>query len=111
MTELMYMSDSYKKDAKATIISVEKHGLVTEVILDRTIFYPQGGGQPSDKGTITGKNGIAHVKHVRLTRDTVVHECSIEGSIEPNEGVHLKVNWKIRYHNMCIHSAGHVVHE
>lgn len=81
------------------------------MVLDKTIFYPQGGGQPSDKGTIKGKRGTATVKHVRMSADVVIHECSIEGTIKNGEPVACELDWKWRYHNMRVHSAGHVVHE
>ncbi|MBI3956270.1 phenylalanine--tRNA ligase subunit alpha [Candidatus Gottesmanbacteria bacterium] len=111
MTELIYMTDSYKQELMARVVSCVQKGNWWEIVLDKTIFYPQGGGQPSDKGTIKGKHGTATVKHVRMQDDEVVHECSIEGTIEIGKFVECTIDWNTRYQNMRVHSAGHVVHE
>lgn len=109
MTELIYLTDNYIKEIKATVVSCEKKGDHWKIVLDKTIFYPEGGGQPSDKGEIIGKNGKAHVKHVRLKGDIVIHEATLEGTLQDN--VTGSINWDIRYQNMRVHSAGHIVHE
>lgn len=111
MTELIYLTDSYRRELTARVVSCTKKGGGCEIVLHQTIFYPQGGGQPSDKGTITGKRGTATVKHARMQGDDVIHECSLEGTIEPGETVECTIDWSHRYHNMRVHSAGHVVHE
>lgn len=111
MTDLIYLSDSYKKELTGKILSVTKKGAHWEVVLDRTIFYPQGGGQPSDKGEIIGSHGKACVTHVRLADDTVIHECSIMGELLKDEDVNEIIDWENRFHNMRVHSAGHIVHE
>jgi len=111
MTELIYLTDSYQKELKTRVISVEKRGNLWEIVLAATIFYPEGGGQPSDRGLITGKNGKAHVKHVRIKSEGVIHECTLEGNLEPNDDVRCAIDWSLRYHNMRVHSAGHIVHE
>lgn len=109
MTNLLYLTDSYKKETKAKVLSCEKKGQHCEIVLDQTIFYPEGGGQPSDKGEIVGKNGKAHVKHVRLKGDTVIHEATLEGTLDSI--VACSIDWDLRYKNMRVHSAGHIVHE
>jgi phenylalanyl-tRNA synthetase alpha chain len=111
MTELIYLSDSYKKEITAKVIAVTKKGKGWEIVLDRTIFYPQGGGQPSDKGTIVGPNSNAKVTHVRLVEDVVIHECTISGELAIDDEVTATIDWDLRFHNMRIHSAGHIVHE
>ncbi|MBI5449712.1 phenylalanine--tRNA ligase subunit alpha [Candidatus Gottesmanbacteria bacterium] len=111
MTTLIYMTDSYKQELTARVISCTKKGGGWEIILDQTIFYPQGGGQPSDKGTIKGTNGKALVKHVKMQSGEAIHECSLEGAIGEGESVECTIDWHTRYHNMRVHSAGHIVHE
>jgi phenylalanyl-tRNA synthetase alpha chain len=111
MTDLLYLKESYKKALKTEIVSVLKKGTLWEIILKKTIFYPQGGGQPSDKGLIIAPNGKAHVKHVRMQGDEVVHECSLEGTIKEGDAVETTIDWDLRYHHMKIHSAGHLLHE
>lgn len=111
MTELMYLKDSYRKELSTNIVSLEKRGDHWEIVLEATIFYPEGGGQPSDRGVITGKNGSARVKHVRLVGEQVVHEASIEGTLAIRDPVSCRIDWPLRYHHMRVHSAGHIVHE
>lgn len=111
MTELIYLTDSYKKDLTSRVVSCEKKGQLWNIVLSSTIFYPEGGGQPSDKGTIRTPNGSAHVKHVRLTQNEVIHECSIEGDIHLDDEARSSIDWETRHHNMRVHSAGHIVHE
>lgn len=111
MTKLIYLTDSYKRESNARVMSVTKTRNHWEVILDQTIFYPQGGGQPSDKGKIKTKQGLAHVKHVRLKNDIVIHECTIDGEINVDDKADLEIDWDIRFYNMRNHSGGHIVHE
>lgn len=112
MTELLYLKNSYLKETGARIISVEKKGGIWLIILDRTIFYPQGGGQPSDTGFLSGKNGRAVVKHVRLDgQGCAIHESAVSGSLEAGEPVSVSICWEDRYRHMRIHSAGHIVHQ
>src|SRR3989338_5307638 len=105
MTNLIYMTDSYQNELTARVVSCIQKGNGWEIILDKTIFYPQGGGQPSDKGTIVGKHGTAHVKHVRMTGDTVIHEGTLEGTLVAGEPVQCAIDWELRSHNMRVHSA------
>lgn len=111
MTECVYLTDSYKKSLPARVISVAKHGEITEIVLDRTIFYPQSGGQPTDTGQIIGKNGILSVIHVRVQQGTVKHEGTLNGIITPDETVETSIQWDTRYRHMQVHSAGHILHE
>ena len=111
MTELIYLTDSYKKELKAKVVSCKHKGQLWLVVLDKTIFYPEGGGQPSDRGEIVGKKGNAHVKHVRLSGTDVVHECTLDGVFNFGDTVTCYLDWQARYHNMRVHSAGHIVHE
>lgn len=111
MTELIYLTDSYKKTHTSKVISCQRKGHLWEIALASTIFYPEGGGQPSDKGTITGPNGNAAVKHVRLKGDIVIHEASVHGDLNADEEVTMEIDWELRYTHMRLHSAGHVVHE
>ena len=111
MTELIYLTDSYKKTLTTTVASCEPKGQHWELVLTSTIFYPEGGGQPSDKGMVITPSGKAHVKNVRLAGDTVIHECTVEGVIQAGEEARCEIDWILRYQNMRIHTAGHIVHE
>lgn len=110
-TLLVYMTEGQKLKDTAHIISVIP--LADEkitIILDRTIFYPQGGGQPYDTGTIAGKSGQFQVNEVRFI-DGVVHHTGTftQGSFNQNDQVELIVDAQRRELHSKLHTAGHLV--
>ncbi len=110
-TELLYLVDTYLFKETATFLEMREHEKGTVVILDRTIFYPQGGGQPSDSGFISGASGAFKVDFVGLDAEGVVyHVGSFEnGSFQPGEAVTLSINEEKRRLHARIHSAGHLL--
>ena len=102
MTELLYQVDSYIKDFDAVVTN----SLPDEkaIVLDRTAFYPGGGGQPNDVGILNG----AQVVKVRKSGDMILH--ILEGTL-PAEGtkVHGVIDWDRRYQLMRTHTAMHVL--
>ncbi len=111
MTKLLYLTDSYKKETKAKVISIAKKGSHWELVLDQTIFYPQGGGQLSDKGIIKSLNAEFTVTHVRMHETEVIHEGKLKGELKKSDQVDCAVDWNWRYLNMRRHSAGHILHD
>ena len=110
MTELLFYKDPYLKETTARVVEVKDlgNGLV-EVLLDRTIFYPEGGGQPSDRGLIEGEGFTIEVTKVK-SREEVWHEGVIEGRVpEKGEEVKLRLDWDWRYENMKNHTGQHVL--
>ena len=80
------------------------------VTLDRTIFYPQGGGQPSDKGTIVGSLGQMQVELARFDSDGTVHHFGdLQGELAVGEPVKLHIDGTLRFRNAKLHSAGHLI--
>ena len=73
MTKLLYLDDSYIFESKATITGkmVDEKG--PYILLDQTIFYPQGGGQPSDQGIIQGDGFQLEITFVRQFEDKIFH--------------------------------------
>jgi misacylated tRNA(Ala) deacylase len=105
MTELLYMSDSYLREFEATVMAVEENG----VVLDKTAFYPQGGGQPSDEGTLGDQEGREHVVlKVQKVKGQVVHR--LEGD-PPAVGSRVQgsIDWDRRYELMRTHTALHIL--
>ncbi len=102
MTELLFQTDSYVREFDATVTRTlpEEHAIV----LDRTAFYPGGGGQPNDVGTINAQA----VTKVRKAGDEVLH--ILEGDL-PAAGtaVHGVLDWDRRYKLMRTHTAMHVL--
>ena len=108
MTELLYQTDSYLRDFDATITTV----LPAEraVVLDRTAFYPGGGGQPCDFGMLTVAGATYPVDKVKKQGNDVLHFL---GGTEPmpaeNSAVHGTLDWARRYELMRTHTALHVL--
>jgi len=79
--------------------------------LDQTIFYPIGGGQPSDTGSISNDHGKAQVTSVKYNKGLIEHFCHIEGELAVGDTVTLTIDWTARYRHMQLHTAGHVLDE
>ena len=108
MTKLLYLENSYEKECAAIIESV----LGKEITLNQTIFYPRGGGQPSDKGTLTLENGEKiGVTEVFKKDGKVIHnlEKKIESEVNLGQKVHCSIDWTRRYKLMRMHTAAHVL--
>ena len=103
MTEKLYYIDSHIRQFTATVLSCEqgKHGW--EVVLDRTAFYPEGGGQPGDRGTL---NGVA-VTDTHEKNEMVVHYC--DAALPVGEAVTGTLDWDWRFQLMQQHSGEHMV--
>ena len=102
-TRKLYYEDSHKKAFTATVLSCEQVSKGYAVVLDATAFYPEGGGQASDTGTL---NGIA-VLDTREQEDTIVHLC--EAPLEAGTEVEGRIHWEARFHRMQQHSGEHIV--
>jgi len=104
-TKQIYYEDPYKKELDCKVISAEPVGNLINVIIDQTIFYPEGGGQPCDKGTL----GNAKVEYVRIINGEIIYQ--VKGQINPGDQVKGILDWNWRYKYMKIHSAGHLLHD
>ncbi|OGO43429.1 MAG: Ala-tRNA(Pro) hydrolase, partial [Chloroflexi bacterium RBG_16_57_9] len=104
MTELLYQTDSYLKQFEAVVTGVEGGA----VALNRTIFYPGGGGQPHDTGTFWARSGNWRVVKVRKVGETVWHELA-GGPPEPGTEVYGVLDWARRYLLMRTHTALHIL--
>jgi len=102
MTEKLYFIDSYNLEFESPIISILENGKVSEIILEKTCFYPASGGQPADIGHING----CPVVDVRIENGKIIH--TIEGIINGNvvKGV---VDKKRRLDNMQQHTGQHII--
>ncbi|MHA2230963.1 MAG: alanyl-tRNA editing protein [Candidatus Hodarchaeales archaeon] len=104
MTELLFLTDSYLKSFKAVVSEVVDNG----VILDKTAFYPLGGGQPSDRGTIYVANKSFPVTKVVKSGPNVMH--IVEGELpSPGATVRGEIDWDYRYEKMRLHTAIHIL--
>jgi len=105
MTQLLYLTDSYVREFTATVVERTDEG----VVLDRSAFYPQGGGQPSDKGTLLDDEGRQYVVgKVQRVKGKVLHK--IEGDApETGDSVKGVVDWDRRHELMRTHTALHIL--
>ncbi len=102
-TEKLYLDDSYLRVFEAKVIDRRENG----VVLDRTAFYPRGGGLPSDVGVIVYGGKDFSVNFVYSEGDVVVHE--VQGDIPVGAAVTGKIDWERRYRIMKLHTAAHVI--
>jgi Ser-tRNA(Ala) deacylase AlaX len=107
-TKLLYLDDAYLTEFDAKVIDVIEQDTTTYVILDQTVFYPRGGGQPSDVG-ILEQAGQKYVVLEVVKRDgRVLHKLDKEG-LQANDIVHGKIDWNRRYIFMRMHTASHLI--
>jgi alanyl-tRNA synthetase len=102
LTERLYFSDAYLTEFEARVVRREEKDDRTVLILDRTAFYPESGGQPADRGTI---DGFA-VLDVQEEGDDIRH--TVEGR-PAGETVKGKIDWPLRFDRMQQHSGQHVL--
>jgi len=111
-TVRVYYEQPYLTELGCKVTRIEQKGSQHLVELDRTIFYPEGGGQPSDQGELAGKTGKLKVEQVRTLPDgRIVHQGSLAGLLAPGDEVHAVLKWPMRLKNMRVHTAGHLVHD
>ncbi|MCL2544638.1 MAG: DHHA1 domain-containing protein [Clostridia bacterium] len=103
MTERLYLVDSYLQTVRATVIACQEWEGGYAVELDRTVFYPTGGGQPCDLGAL----GAATVAEVTEQGGRVLHIVSTP--LEPGEAVACGIDWGRRFDHMQQHSGEHLL--
>lgn len=103
MTEKLFYADSFLQEFHATVTGCEKTKNGWEVQLDRTAFYPEGGGQPADHGTLGG----AAVSDVRERDGVIYHTC--DRALEAGGQVDGKIDFARRFDFMQQHSGEHIV--
>lgn len=106
-THQLYYDDHYAKEFDATVVWKETGVKGTEVILDTTAFYPEGGGQPADKGILLFQGKKIPVIHVEKIGNSILH--LLEQPVNVGEKVHGIIDWEQRYTLMKHHTGTHVV--
>lgn len=103
MTEALFWKDPYMKEFEGRIVSVNGR----EVVLDRSCFFPQGGGQVGDTGFL---NDVRVIDTRKDESYNVIHFLEREAPFQVGEVVKGKIDWERRYRIMRLHSAAHVVY-
>jgi len=102
----IFRSDSYLSSIEATVVAVLEEGL----ILDKTVFYPEGGGQPGDIGRIANNIYEADVTNTIKSTDGILHLIDNKfGSISEGDNVTIDIDWERRYALMRMHTALHIL--
>jgi len=104
VTKALYLEDSYRRECNAVVVSV-KDGKY--VVLNQTVFYPKGGGQPWDTGKIMKGDETYNVVYVGKFSGEISHEVDRAG-LRKEDKVHCVLNWARRYKLMRSHTAAHV---
>ena len=103
MSEKLYYTDPFLQEFTATVLSCEQDKGGFKVVLDRTAFYPEGGGQPTDTGTLGG----AAVTDVREKDGVIIHTC--DKALTVGDTVTGTIDWARRFDHMQQHSGEHMV--
>ncbi len=104
MIELLYQRDSYLREFDAVVLDVAP----SEVLLDRTAFYPGGGGQPPDSGQLSWAGSRCQVIGFRRDGDRLWHQ--VEGDLPAvGTAVRGQIDWDLRYKLMRTHTALHIL--
>lgn len=108
MTEAIFYQDAYLESTTATVQTVDGEW----VKFDRTVFYPQGGGQPGDTGWILAANGdeMSIIDTRKGDGGAILHRLASDAvSIQPGDTVELKLDWERRYRHMRMHTCLHLL--
>lgn len=108
-TEELFRDDSYLKNCEAQVLGVNERG---GIILDQTIFYATGGGQPGDAGTLSLPDG-SQVEIATTVYDqdngAIVHVPAEPAALTPGQDVSCALNWDRRHQHMRVHSCLHLL--
>jgi misacylated tRNA(Ala) deacylase len=107
LAELLFRDDPYLAACEATIVSVHENAEVRSVELDRTVFYPLGGGQAGDSGRI----GPWRVVDTRkgAAGDSVLHHLEPDAKLKAGMKVEIAIDWERRHRLMRLHTALHLL--
>ena len=107
MTESLFREDSYLKECQARVLRTTD----TAIVLDRTVFYPMGGGQPGDTGSIRWNDGSVAVTDTRYGADGSIEHLVADMSALPVPGtaVTASIDWDRRYRHMRMHTGLHLL--
>ena len=109
MTEKVFYQDSYQKIHRSVVSAVEEGG----VVLTSTIFYPMGGGQPGDTGTLRVGGIDYRISDTRFASDRtgIIHYLDADdfSGICPGDAVELELDWARRHRHMRMHTSMHLM--
>jgi Ser-tRNA(Ala) deacylase AlaX len=106
VAEALYLTDAYLKRFEAEVVSASPEG----ILLDRTAFYPSGGGQPADAGRLSlPEGGTVGVAGVRKTPEGILHILDRASPLSRGDRVTGEIDWSRRFAHMRYHTALHIL--
>ena len=112
-TEKYFESDAFRKTAAGVILAAEADAKTGggRIALDGTVFYPEGGGQPADRGTLTLADGtVLHVTDVHETNGIIWHTVdALPETAQPGAAVTGTIDWEWRFDKMQQHTGEHIL--
>jgi misacylated tRNA(Ala) deacylase len=106
MTEELFREDAYLRTCEARVVAIDEAG----VVLDRSVCYPLGGGQPGDTGTLSWDGSSARIVDTRYGADGDIRHVIAEGAVPPpGTRVCVELDWERRYRHMRMHTAMHLL--
>jgi misacylated tRNA(Ala) deacylase len=110
-TECLFRDDSYLKQCDARVVAITEQG---GIVLDRTVFYANSGGQPGDTGALTAPDGtaipIANAVYTDAAKSEIAHiPAAGSSSVKPGDKVTAAIDWDKRYARMRMHTALHLL--
>ena len=106
MTEELFREDSYLKSCTAKVLASSPDG----VVLDRTVFYPTGGGQPGDSGRLKGPGGTLAITEAVKGEGGILHKLEASAATPAvGDDVEVTLDWDRRFTHMRVHTALHLL--
>jgi alanyl-tRNA synthetase len=106
-TRKLYYEYPEQTEFEAKVLDV----IENNIILDKTIFYPEGGGQPADHGTLSVNDYVANVVDAQNINGVIVHETDSDFGFKKGDSVKGKIDWERRLAHMRHHTATHIVND
>ncbi|MCZ7406301.1 MAG: alanine--tRNA ligase [Candidatus Methanoperedens sp.] len=106
-TRKLYYEHPEQAEFDAHVLEV----IENKIILDRTLFYPEGGGQPADHGTLSVNDYVANVVDAQSINGVIVHETDSDFGFAKGDSVKGKIDWERRLAHMRHHTATHIVND
>ena len=104
MTKALYLEDSYLKEFESEVTKTEGN----KIVLDQTAFYPESGGQLTDKGKLIKDSEEFNVSMAKKQGQDIFHKVDKEG-LKPGDKIKGTIDWERRYKFMRYHTASHVL--
>jgi misacylated tRNA(Ala) deacylase len=109
-TDCLFREDSYLKGCEARVVAVTDQG---GVVLDRTVFYANSGGQPGDTGALVTADGtrlaVANAVYTDAVKTEIAHVLAAPVALKPGDAVTAEIEWDKRYARMRMHTALHLL--